>query len=178
MPRLKNDVPNSTRTKVLTAQECAYCGDLLGPFEVDHVRPLSRGGTNNRANLACACVSCNTQKSNHLLHEWRQWRTANGMSWPPIATHGTEPVHYRSRCQTCMRRASGMRDNAKGLALMHASLTTPHTLEPGAGRVRYRASYSCAVCMTSWQCGFIATTGYYSDCPCGYCTTSRLEAAS
>jgi hypothetical protein len=173
MPRLKNDVPNSTRTEVLTAQECAYCGDLLGPFEVDHIRPLSRGGTNDRGNLACSCVSCNTQKSNHLLHEWRQWRTANGMTWPPIASHGTEPVHYRDGCRPCMR------------ATLPDWMVTPERLEswhkpvPGfPDNAGYRAYYRCPTDGTTWTSGWGVVSGYYSDCPCNYCVTCRIEAAS
>jgi 5-methylcytosine-specific restriction endonuclease McrA len=39
---------------------CAYCG---GPFEeVDHVIPLSQGGTNWLSNLRPACSSCNRRK--------------------------------------------------------------------------------------------------------------------
>lgn len=47
---------------------CAYCG---GPYEhVDHVIPLSRGGTAWASNLRPACIHCNTSKSNKLLEEW------------------------------------------------------------------------------------------------------------
>jgi hypothetical protein len=165
MPRLKNDVPNGTRTEVLSAQECAYCGDLLGPFEVDHVRPLSRGGDNQRGNLACSCVSCNTQKSNHLLHEWRQWRTANGMTWPPVATHPTEPAHYGSGCQMC---ATAGRNDRR---------VTPHTLRRH-GKTGYVATYQCPKDGTRWNCWFAPVAGWYTGCPCNYCTSGRLEAAA
>jgi 5-methylcytosine-specific restriction endonuclease McrA len=170
MPRLKNDVPNSTRTKVLTAQECAYCGDLLGPFEVDHVRPLSRGGDNQRSNLACACVSCNTQKSNLLLHEWRQWRTANGMTWPPVASHGTEPVHYRDGCQVCIRRQV----KCPNWQVTPAYLTRRNS-KAGLYVV---GAYQCGACGHQWRCSHFVDNGYYSDCPCNYCVTCRIEAAS
>lgn len=50
---------------------CAYCGETEGPFEIDHIHPVSRGGTDDLANLAVACFSCNRGKSNLTLKEWR-----------------------------------------------------------------------------------------------------------
>lgn len=48
---------------------CAYCG---GPYEhLDHVIPLSRGGTAWPANLRPACRKCNLSKRDKLLSEWR-----------------------------------------------------------------------------------------------------------
>lgn len=46
---------------------CMYCGCEDGPFEVDHIVPLSRGGTNDRANLAAACRGCNNKKGDRLI---------------------------------------------------------------------------------------------------------------
>ncbi len=49
-------------------RRCAYCG---GPYEhLDHVIPLSRGGTNWPANLRPACAPCNMQKHTRKLSEW------------------------------------------------------------------------------------------------------------
>lgn len=50
---------------------CAYCGDTEGPFHVDHIFPVSRGGTDDPENLTCACASCNLSKSDKTLQEWR-----------------------------------------------------------------------------------------------------------
>ena len=48
---------------------CAYC---RGVFEhVDHVIPLSRGGSNWPANLRPACAPCNLSKRNLTLREWK-----------------------------------------------------------------------------------------------------------
>ena len=42
---------------------CYYCGEPLGrSYHVDHKQPLSRGGSNDRSNLCCACPSCNLRK--------------------------------------------------------------------------------------------------------------------
>jgi 5-methylcytosine-specific restriction endonuclease McrA len=50
---------------------CYYCGvELNGKFDVDHVFPLSRGGSNDPSNLVIACDFCNSSKNNRLLHEW------------------------------------------------------------------------------------------------------------
>lgn len=55
---------------------CAYCD---GPCEsVDHVVPLSRGGTNHEGNLAPCCLHCNSSKCDLLLVEWRMGRPHGG----------------------------------------------------------------------------------------------------
>lgn len=49
---------------------CAYCRKR--PFEhLDHVIPLSRGGSNWPANLRPACRWCNISKRDRKLSEWR-----------------------------------------------------------------------------------------------------------
>lgn len=50
---------------------CTYCGDENGPFEVDHVVPVTRGGSNAPDNLCVACKPCNSSKGDRLLSEWR-----------------------------------------------------------------------------------------------------------
>lgn len=50
---------------------CYYCGcELNGKYHVDHVIPLSRGGSNGPENIVCACQNCNLQKGAKLPHEW------------------------------------------------------------------------------------------------------------
>lgn len=42
---------------------CAYCrSSLRGGYHVDHVRPLSRGGSNAPSNLQLTCAACNLSK--------------------------------------------------------------------------------------------------------------------
>lgn len=54
---------------------CAYCGiGLCGEYHVDHMVPLTKGGSNWPDNLALACPTCNMSKNNHLLHEWEAVR--------------------------------------------------------------------------------------------------------
>lgn len=50
---------------------CFYCGDTDSIFCVDHVVPLSRGGTNFGDNLVVACIPCNSSKCDKLLSEWK-----------------------------------------------------------------------------------------------------------
>lgn len=50
---------------------CHYCGDRHDYMCADHVVPLSRGGTNERDNLVCSCVPCNSSKADRLLSEWK-----------------------------------------------------------------------------------------------------------
>lgn len=50
--------------------ECAYCSSSAGPFTVDHIIPVSRGGGHDLENLCVACARCNSSKHNRLLSEW------------------------------------------------------------------------------------------------------------
>jgi len=50
---------------------CQYCGTKSENLHCDHVIPLSRGGTNDPANLVTACARCNLSKSSKTLEEWR-----------------------------------------------------------------------------------------------------------
>jgi 5-methylcytosine-specific restriction endonuclease McrA len=49
---------------------CAYCGKTDTPFEVDHIWPHSRGGSNRVSNLALACHDCNQAKGSRTAAEW------------------------------------------------------------------------------------------------------------
>jgi 5-methylcytosine-specific restriction endonuclease McrA len=51
--------------------KCYWCGINVGNvYHVDHVIPLSRGGSNGPENIVIACPHCNLSKSNRLPHEW------------------------------------------------------------------------------------------------------------
>ncbi len=50
---------------------CYYCKKHVWlDYHVDHVIPLSRGGSNGPENLVIACPECNMSKHNKLPHEW------------------------------------------------------------------------------------------------------------
>ena len=48
---------------------CFYCGQKA--TQIDHVIPVSRGGTHSIGNLVGACSRCNQTKSDSLIVEWR-----------------------------------------------------------------------------------------------------------
>lgn len=51
--------------------KCYWCLKPLGKvYHLDHVNPISRGGTNDVSNLVLACPSCNLSRGNKLPHEW------------------------------------------------------------------------------------------------------------
>lgn len=51
--------------------KCYYCKATVGDtYHVDHVIPLSRGGSNGPENIVIACQVCNQSKGGKLPHEW------------------------------------------------------------------------------------------------------------
>jgi len=53
---------------------CAYCKERLRPkgskeriYQVDHIRPIYRGGNNDWDNLCLACQPCNYYKKGDML---------------------------------------------------------------------------------------------------------------
>lgn len=53
------------------AWRCRYCGEQLHATTatLDHVIPVSGGGTNDAENLASACLVCNSIKSGRTIEE-------------------------------------------------------------------------------------------------------------
>lgn len=50
---------------------CGYCGSKFGPFDVDHVVPISLGGAlTDLGNLLLACAPCNRSKGAKMVAEW------------------------------------------------------------------------------------------------------------
>jgi 5-methylcytosine-specific restriction endonuclease McrA len=50
---------------------CAYCETALeASYHVDHMTPLSRGGSNDWSNLAITCASCNREKGTMTAVEY------------------------------------------------------------------------------------------------------------
>ncbi|NEO42407.1 MAG: HNH endonuclease [Moorea sp. SIOASIH] len=45
-------------------RKCAYCGATGTQLEIEHIKPLSKGGSNRVSNLTIACHPCNQAKSN------------------------------------------------------------------------------------------------------------------
>jgi 5-methylcytosine-specific restriction endonuclease McrA len=49
---------------------CQYCGATDKPFEVDHIQPRSKGGSDRVSNLTLACHDCNQAKGNQHIKDF------------------------------------------------------------------------------------------------------------
>ena len=81
------------RALMRTLGKCWYCGRILdgdrGKNEatVDHVTPISRGGSKKREeNCVAACKDCNTEKSNMTLEEYRLFVVMSKNGAPRFST--------------------------------------------------------------------------------------------
>lgn len=60
---------------------CYYCGKPLRPYDkngkmklsTDHFVPQSKGGKHDTGNLVPCCKSCNSQKNNRLIGDYREY---------------------------------------------------------------------------------------------------------
>lgn len=71
-----SDMLTSTEWLAILAQadgHCAYC-DKEAKLTLDHVIPLSKGGTHSKDNVVPACLHCNSSKGNKTLEEWNAKR--------------------------------------------------------------------------------------------------------
>ena len=53
---------------------CTYCQQVGHKLELDHIIPLSKGGTSLEENLTTACFKCNRQKRDKSVEEFMSWR--------------------------------------------------------------------------------------------------------
>jgi 5-methylcytosine-specific restriction endonuclease McrA len=51
-------------------RKCAYCGVENVPFEVEHIHPKSRGGSDRLSNLTLSCHDCNQAKGNKDIKDF------------------------------------------------------------------------------------------------------------
>lgn len=70
-PKKKKMISKKTRFEVFKRDgfQCAYCGKTPPEIvlEVDHIEPVSEGGTDDMENLLTACFDCNRGKRNIKL---------------------------------------------------------------------------------------------------------------
>jgi 5-methylcytosine-specific restriction endonuclease McrA len=56
-------------------RKCAYCSVENVPFEVEHIQPRSKGGSDRVSNLTIACHDCNQSKGNQDVREFLSSQT-------------------------------------------------------------------------------------------------------
>jgi 5-methylcytosine-specific restriction endonuclease McrA len=68
------------RKRIIEAHgsRCFYCGQPSTKMEVDHVIPVSRGGTTDETNLVPACKACNLKKLSQTYEEWQARKGRRG----------------------------------------------------------------------------------------------------
>jgi len=73
IPAERKAIPKGVRFEVFKRDsfKCQYCGASAPEMvlHVDHIKPVSGGGTNDITNLITACVSCNAGKSDKRLDD-------------------------------------------------------------------------------------------------------------
>jgi len=54
--------------------QCQYCAETFEPHDlnIDHVKPLSKGGTTNWENCVTSCIPCNSRKGNMFKRPLRE----------------------------------------------------------------------------------------------------------
>lgn len=63
---VSTEIPHGVPYEVFLAADgrCLLCHSDTKPLQVDHIRPLTKGGGNELANLQALCGDCNQGKSN------------------------------------------------------------------------------------------------------------------
>ncbi|GBR26997.1 hypothetical protein AA11826_0002 [Komagataeibacter oboediens DSM 11826] len=100
------------------ATEVTYYSKKHNSLEIDHVVPVSKGGSDDDRNLACACRNCNRSKNNMSANEFFAFRklkklpvsegfanTINGHISPELSLSHCEKEN--SQCENGFRVADG-----------------------------------------------------------------------
>lgn len=75
--RLKNLTEHFTASDVRSQYQaqkgrCWHCGcKLNGEYEIDHLVPIAKGGSDAANNIVCSCRKCNREKSAKTMMEWK-----------------------------------------------------------------------------------------------------------
>ena len=75
-PTIRATFSKADRASIARSQRyrCMYCGARLTTdnLQIDHMYPVSRGGSNDDENLQALCRRCNIRKGNHTDEEFRE----------------------------------------------------------------------------------------------------------
>jgi len=63
----------SKEIEQMISKPCFYCNQS-GSSHLDHIVPLSRGGSHSIGNLIGACAKCNLTKNAKTIMEWRLYK--------------------------------------------------------------------------------------------------------
>lgn len=91
-PTIRVTFSKDQRAAIARSQryKCMYCGVRLTSdnLQIDHMDPVSRGGSNDDGNLQALCRRCNIRKGNHTDDEFREryWDLIGGVKRPPPQT--------------------------------------------------------------------------------------------
>ena len=99
--------PNASRVSTTTRREvfdragnqCENCGSVYA-LEIDHIRPVSRGGLSTLANLRVLCRSCNQRAAIQNLGFKKMDRYINGSSGPRSRTRSSLGPELRSEARS------------------------------------------------------------------------------
>ncbi|MDJ0735247.1 MAG: HNH endonuclease [Nostocaceae cyanobacterium] len=74
-PRI--NIPSAVRKYVFQRDkyQCQSCGktDLETNLSIDHIIPLSRGGSNDISNLQTLCFNCNQKKTDKIDSRFKRY---------------------------------------------------------------------------------------------------------
>jgi len=57
-------------TFAISGGECVYCRTVTQDYHLEHIVPLSRGGSNSIENITTSCASCNIAKRDEAVLMW------------------------------------------------------------------------------------------------------------
>ena len=78
--------------KAKLGNKCRFCeAPLSDRPHIEHLTPVSRGGSSNPHNLTLSCGKCNLAKTNKTLEEFQAWRRERELPNRSIKPSGERP---------------------------------------------------------------------------------------
>src|SRR5258708_918128 len=172
---------------------CAYCQREQVPFELDHMLPKSRGGSERVSNLVLSCHDCNQTKADRTAEEFGHPEVAAQAQTPltdVAAVNSTRWRLYQDLCATGLPVETGSGGRTKWNR-QRQGLPKTHWLDAAAGgsphAVQYCVSHlrSLSIRATGWQrrqmclmteAGFPRTRAKQQSCVKGFRTGDTVRA--